>query len=414
MNGELLAILEQIERDKGIDKNVLLLAVESALVSAAKRVWKDVDPEAEIKIEIDRETGKIRAFAGNKEIKSKDFGRIAAQTAKQVIIQKIREAEKDVIFGEFQGRVGQIVSGSVYRFDHGNIIVDLNKTEGFIPRSEQSGKEEFHQGERIRAYVIDVKKESRGPQIVLSRAHPNLVRRLFELEVPEIYESIVEIKSIAREPGERTKIAVWSKDEKVDCVGACVGMRGQRVKNIVMELHGEKIDIVRWSEDNNDFVTAALSPAKIQKIAFDKEAHRAQVIVPEDQLSLAIGKHGQNVRLASKLTGWELDIRTEETKEGKEAKEIKEIKEEKAPKEKKETKQKKEKTPSKKTIKLTSLTGVGAKLAGNLKEAGFDSLEKLAKSNIEELSKIKGLGKKKAESIIEEATKLAAETEKEG
>ncbi|MBM3248147.1 MAG: transcription termination/antitermination protein NusA [Candidatus Omnitrophica bacterium] len=401
MNGELIAILEQIERDKGIDRNVLLQAVESALVSAAKRVWKDVDPEAEIKVELDKETGKIRAFAGNKEIKSKDFGRIAAQTAKQVIIQKIREAEKDVIFGEFQGRVGQIVSGSVYRFERGNIIVDLNKTEGFIPKSEQSIKEEFHQGERIRSYVIDVKKESKGPQIVLSRTHPNLVRKLFELEVPEIYESIVEIKAIAREPGERTKIAVWSKDEKVDCVGACVGMRGQRVKNIVMELHGEKIDIVRWSEDNNDFVVAALSPAKIQKITFDKEAHRAQVIVPEDQLSLAIGKHGQNVRLASKLTGWELDIRTEETKEEKE------------PKEKKETKQKKEKTPVKKKIELTALAGVGAKLSDNLKEAGFDSLEKLAKTNIEELSKIKGLGKKKAEGIIEEAIKLTTETEKE-
>ena len=387
MNGELLAILEQIERDKGIDKEILIQAVETALVSAARKVWKDIGEEVEIKVELDRETGKIKTFAGRKEIKSNDFGRIAAQTAKQVIIQKIREAEKDVVFGEFQSKIGQIVSGGVYRFDRGNIIVDLGKTEGFIPKSEQSQKEEFRQGERIRAYVIEVKKESKGPQIVLSRTSPNLVRKLFELEVPEIYEGIVEIKSIAREPGERTKIAVYSKDEKVDCVGACVGMRGQRVKSIVTELHGEKIDIVRWSTENNEFVSAALSPAKIEKITFNKEAKRAEIMVPDDQLSLAIGRHGQNVRLASKLTGWELDIRCKEAKKKK---------------------------VSEKVSSLTDLTGVGTKLADSLIEAGFDTFEKLAKSNKEELSKIKGLGKKKAEGVIQEAGKLSkTKTKKE-
>jgi len=387
MSGELLSILEQIERDKGIDKEVLIQAVESALVSAARKIWT-VDPEVEIKVELDRETGQIKAFAGKKEIQSSEFGRIAAQTAKQVIIQKIREAEKEVVYGEYQNKVGELVTGSVYRFDRGNIIVDLNKTEGFVPKSEQSRKEEFHQGERIRAYIIEVKKESKGPQIVLSRTDPNLVKKLFELEVPEIYEGIVEIKAIAREPGERTKIAVWSKDEKVDCIGACVGMRGQRVKNIVSELHGEKIDIVRWSEDSKEFINAALNPAKIDKIVFDKEVKKAEVLVPEDQLSLAIGKHGQNVRLASKITEWELDIRCNEVK-------------------------KKKKVAKEVVPDLTSLPGVGAKVAVALKEAGFDSLEKLAEAKIEELSKIKGLGKKKVEGIIQEANKLTAKPKKE-
>lgn len=392
MDSELLTILEQIERDKGIDKEILIQAVEAALVSAARKVWKDVGPEVEIRVELDRESGKIRAFAGRKEIKSNEFGRIAAQTAKQVIIQKIREAEKEVVYGEFVGRVGQIVNGSVYRFDRGNIIVDLGKTEGFVPKSEQSQKEEFRQGERIRAYVIEVKKESKGPQVVLSRTHPNLVRKLFELEVPEIYEGIVEIKSIAREAGERTKISVFSKDEKVDCVGACVGMRGQRVKNIVTELHGEKIDIVRWSEDSKELVSAALSPAKIEKITFDKEAKRAEVMVADDQLSLAIGRHGQNVRLASKLTGWELDIRSKDKE--KEAKVEKEA-------------------PKKEASGLTNLSGVGTKLATSLIEAGFDTLDKIAASNADELSKIKGLGKKKAEGIIQEASKLSSKDKKE-
>ncbi|MFH1655348.1 MAG: transcription termination factor NusA [Candidatus Omnitrophota bacterium] len=391
MSEELLSILEQIERDKGIEKEVLIQAVESALVSAARKIWA-ADPEVEIKVELDRETGQIKAFAGKKEIKSSEFGRIAAQTAKQVIIQKIREAEKEVVYGEFQSKVGELVTGSVYRFDRGNIIVDLNKTEGLVPKSEQSRKEEFHQGERISAYIIEVKKETRGPQIILSRTNPNLVKKLFELEVPEIYEGIVEIKAIAREPGERTKIAVRSKDEKVDCVGACVGMRGQRVKNIVSELHGEKIDIVRWSDEAREFVSAALNPAKIDKVIFNKETKRAEVLVPEDQLSLAIGKHGQNVRLASKLTEWELDIRSKEVK-----------------KEKKEKKEAAKEAPS-----LTDLPGVGAKVADSLKEAGFDTFEKLAQAKIEELSKIKGLGKKKAEVIIQEANKLTGKTEKEG
>lgn len=388
MNVEILAILEQIERDKGIKKEILIEAVESAIATAAKKIC-NVKDEQEIKVEFDQETGKIRAFAGKEEIKSKDFGRIAAQTAKQVIIQKIREAEKDVIFSEFQGRMGEIVSGGVYRFDRGSIIVDLGKTEGAIPKNEQSSKEEFHQGERIRAYVLDVKKESKGPQIVLSRAHPNMVKRLFELEVPEIYEGIVEIKAISRQAGERTKIAVYSKDDKVDCVGACVGMRGSRVKSIVSELHGEKIDIVRYSDDMREYISAALSPAKISEIKLDKAKQKAEVIVDEDQLSLTIGKHGQNVRLASKLVGWELNIRHKGATKAEEKEVVAEEKQEE--------------------ISLTQLTGVGKKLAETLKKAGFESVEKIACAKLEDLTKIKGLGKKKAEVILDEAKGFAEE-----
>ncbi len=307
MDNELLTILEQLERDKGISKDTLIEAVESAVASAARKIWT-VDKEEDIKVVLDRKTGKITAWAGDEEIHSSEFGRIAAQTAKQVVIQKIREAEKDVVYTEYNARLGQIISGAVYRFERGNIIIDLGKSEALIPRSEQSNKEEFRQGERIRAFLLEVRRDIRGPQIILSRTNVNFVKRLFELEVPEIYEGIIEVKSIAREPGERTKIAVYSKDEKIDCVGACVGMRGSRVKNIVTELHGEKIDIVRYSDDIKEYIQAALSPAEISQMQLISEEKRVNIIVDEDQLSLAIGKYGQNVRLASKLVGWELDI----------------------------------------------------------------------------------------------------------
>ncbi len=328
-NSELMTILEQLERDKGIDKDTLIAAVEAAVASAARKIWT-VDKEEDVKVVLDRRTGKITAWAGDEEIHSSEFGRIAAQTAKQVVIQKIREAEKDVVFNEYNLRIGQIISGAVYRFERGNIIVDLGKCEALIPKSEQSNKEEFRQGERIRAYVLEVRKENRGPQIVLSRAHPHFVKRLFELEVPEIYEGIIEVKAIARDPGERTKIAVYSKDEKIDCVGACVGMRGSRVKNIVTELHGEKIDIVRYSDDIKEYIQAALSPAEIAQMQLISDDKRVNIIVDEDQLSLAIGKYGQNVRLASKLVGWELDIYSakqwEEKQKGKQGAAVEDVK----------------------------------------------------------------------------------------
>jgi len=392
MSQELLAILGQIEREKGIKKEVLIEAVESALLSAVRKVI-DIKPDEELTVHLDSATGKIRAFKNKTEITSIDFGRIAASTARQVIIQKIREAEKEVVFDEFQGRVGEIVSGTVYRFEKGNIIVDLlGKAEGILLKREQSPKEEFKQGQRIRAYVVEVKKEAKGPQIILSRAHPNLVKKLFELEVPEIYEGIVEIKSIARQAGERTKLAVWSKNDKVDSVGACVGMRGNRVRNIVNELQGEKIDIVRYNDDIREYIKAALSPAKISEIRIDKENLKAEIIVEDDQLSLAIGKHGQNVRLASKLIGWELDIRTKTSMaiEKEPEEEEKEAKEEKKEKE----------------VLLSELTGVGEKTLNNLKEAGFLTIEDILKTDVETLLKVKGIGQKKAEKLISEARKL--------
>jgi N utilization substance protein A len=301
MSQELLAIIEQLEREKGIKRDVLIAAIESALVSAAKKVI-DLKPDEELKVHIDQSTGKIRAFRQDKEVTSIDFGRIAASTARQVIIQRLREAEKDVIFNEFQAKVGEIVSGTVYRFEKGSIVIDLlGKAEGLLLKREQSPREEFKQGQRIRAFVVDVKREAKGAQILLSRAHQNFVKKLFELEVPEIFEGIVEIKSISRQPGERTKIAVYSKNDKVDSVGACVGMRGNRVRNIVTELQGEKIDIVRYHDDIREYIKGALSPAEVAEIKLNKEAMKAEVIVNEDQLSLAIGKHGQNVRLASRL-----------------------------------------------------------------------------------------------------------------
>ena len=382
MSQELLAIIEQIEREKGINKEILFEAVESALASAARKVL-GISPEEKLRVELDRNTGKIRAFKNEEELTaSMDFGRIAASVARQLIIQKIREAEKEVVFHEFQGRVGEIVSGAVYRFDKGNIIVDLlGKAEGILLRREQSPKEEFRPGQRIRAYIAEVKKETKGLQIILSRTHPNFVKKLFELEVPEIYEGIVEMKGIARQPGERTKIAVWSKNEKVDSVGACVGMRGNRVKNIVNELHGEKIDIVRYSDDSKEYIKAALSPAKIAEIKLDKEHLRAEVIVDNDQLSLCIGKHGQNVRLASRLVGWELDIRTKAPAAAAEAE--------------------KEEAPS-----LEQISGVGEKTLAHLKEAGFNTIGDISKAKIEDLVNIKGIGKKKAQKLIEEAKKL--------
>jgi len=398
-SGELLAILEQLERDKGIDKEVLIQAVESAVASAAKKIWT-VDKDEDVQVVLDRKSGKLTAFAGTQEIRSTEFGRIAAQTAKQVVIQKIREAEKDVIYAEYHNRIGEIISGGVYRFDKGSIIVDLGKTEGLVPRSEQSGKEEFRQGDRIRCYVLDVARETRGPQVILSRAHPQFVKRLFELEVPEIFEGIVEIKSISRDVGERTKISVYSKDEKVDCVGACVGMRGSRVKNIVSELQGEKIDIVRYSDDIKEYIQAAISPAEISQIQIDSEEKKANIIVADDQLSLAIGRRGQNVRLASELVGWELNIFTaaqweESQTQGETAEQ------DAAP----ALSESPAATPAE-DDPLRRLPGMSDKLLAGLKAIGMDSLEKIAQAGVDDLTPVKGLGKIKADKFINGARAL--------
>lgn len=416
MSQELLAILEQMEREKGIKKEVLVETVEAAVLSAARKVI-DVKPGEDLSVSLDRNSGKIHAYVekgeNRREVDSIDFGRIAASTARQVIIQKIREAEKEIIFNDFQGKVGEIVSGVVYRFEKGNIVIDLlGKAEGLLLRREQSPKEDYKQGQRIRAFVLEVKKESKGAQIILSRTHPNLIKKLFELEVPEIYEGIVEIKAVARQAGERTKIAVCSKNEKVDSVGACVGMRGNRVRNIVNEIQGEKIDIVRYNEDIREYIKASLSPAKISEIKMEKEKQKAEVIVDDDQLSLAIGKHGQNVRLASRLIGWELDIRTK-TPPAEEAKE--EAVAEEGAKEKKAKKTKKKKTAegvqaegkksAKKQESLEGLSGVGEKTLENLKEAGFNSVKDILDAGVEGLVKVKGIGQKKAEKLIQDLKK---------
>ncbi len=404
MSQELLAIIEQIEREKGIKKEVLIEAVESALLSAARKAF-DIRPNENLKIELDSVTGKIRAFRNEQEIVSLEFGRIAASTARQVIIQKIREAEKDVIFNEFQGKVGEIASGTVYRFEKGNIIIDLlGRAEGILPKYEQSSREEFKQGQRIRVYILEVKRESKGPQIILSRAHLNFVKKLFELEVPEIYEGIVEIKAISRQAGERTKIAVLSKNERVDSVGACVGMRGNRVRNIVNELQGEKIDIVPFKEDIKEYISHALSLAQVVEIKLNKDKLRAEVVVAQDQLSAAIGKQGQNVKLASKLIGWELDIRTKETADSAALKPKEETEENEAVTKKGETAV--EETDKKKKVGLENLPGVGEKTVLNLKQAGFDSIESLTKAKTDDLIKIKGIAEKKAQKLIEESKRL--------
>lgn len=392
MNEELLTVLEHIERERGIDKELLFKAIESAFVSAARKIVgkKDVD----VTVTIDRTTGEIKIISEGKEIESSEFGRIAAQTAKQVIIQKIREAERDIVFDDYQKRVGSITSGSVHRFEKGDIILDLGNTEAILPRPQQCPGERYKQGDRIRAYILEVNKTTHGPQIILSRSNAAFVRKLFEIEVPEMSEGIVEIKAIAREAGERTKLAVWSKDEKVDAVGACVGMRGSRVKDIVRELHGERVDIVRWSEEMKEYVKGALSPAEPLAIKVDKEKKRIEAIVPDDQLSIGIGKHGQNVRLASRLVGWEIDIRGKEEKP-KALKEAEAVKEEfKAGLEVREK------------TSLTDIDGVGKKTERILIEAGYDTLEKIKKLTIEDLTKLEGIGKKTAEKIIKSANEL--------
>jgi len=396
MNEEFLRILDNIEREKGISKEVLFGAVESALVSAARKVIGKKTEDVSVKI--DRQSGQIKVISEGKEIESGGFGRIAAQTAKQVIIQKIREAERDVIYDEFQSKLGDIISGSVHRFERGDIIVDLGKTEAILPRSQQCHKESYRQGDRVRAYVLDVKKSPRGPQIVISRTHTGFVKKLFELEVPEISEGIVEIKSIYREAGERTKIAVHSKEEKVDPVGACVGMRGSRVKSIVKEIHGERLDIIRWSMEIQEYAKAALSPAEVSKINVDQDKKTLEVIVNDDQLSLAIGKHGQNVRIASKLIGWDIDIRS--------AKRLKELKE--SEKTAKKTKEKVKPGKKKTASSITGLDGVGKKAAATLMDAGFDTPDKINGLKLEDLTKLPGIGKKTAEKILRSAKEGAS------
>ncbi len=311
MNAELVRIVDNIARDKNIDRESIFLDLEEAMVSAARKHFGE--PESDIVVRIDRNTGEFSAFKDDEQIDIKHLGRIPAQTAKQVMIQKIRADERDSIYAEFLQRKGEIISGTVVRYESGTLIINLNhRTEGFMPKNEQIVGQTHRPGERIRCLILDVKEAANQVKIILSRTHPDFIRRLFDLEVPEIGEGIIEIRVLAREAGYRTKVAVASLDEKVDPVGACVGVRGSRIKNIVEELGGEKIDIVRWNESSQVLITNSLMPARVSEIALCFELGRATVVVDSDQLSLAIGKHGQNVRLAARLTGWDIDILTPE------------------------------------------------------------------------------------------------------
>jgi N utilization substance protein A len=412
MNMAILEAIRQIARSKRIEEATLIEHVEAAMASASK---KSYGPNYNIAVHFDTRTGEFNAFAIKKVVEQVtdpdkelslseareymedieleqevelplppvDFGRIAAQTAKQVVVQRVREAERDMVYNDFKSRQNDIVAATVLRSEGKNVMVDLGETEALLPPKEQVFREDYGNGDRVKVYVVDVRRTSKGPKIIVSRTHPNLVKKLFELEVPEIAEGIVEIKGVAREAGTRTKIAVQSHDSKVDPVGACVGMKGTRVQAIVNEILGEKIDIIPWQEDQEKFIIASLSPAKISRVVLDEAQHAALVLVPEDQLSLAIGKKGQNVRLAAKLTGWRVDIKSEAqlaeeqlraaqaALAGREA--------------------------------LAALPGVGEKTADRLVEQGYGDLATLAAATVEQLSQVEGIGEATAEKILEAA-----------
>jgi transcription termination/antitermination protein NusA len=403
MQPDLNRVIEQVSKEKGIDRQIIVKALEEAMLSAAKKTFghdKNIeaqfntdlgevelfeirtvveqvnDAENEVGLEEARRKLDPDAEVGDQllaKLPAEKFGRIAAQAAKQNIIQRVRDAERDIIYNEFKNRKGELFSGIVQRFEKKNIIVNLGRTDAILPEKEQIPRERYRQGDRIRAFILDVELTGKGPQIVLSRTHPGLLVKLFEQEVPEIYEGIVEAKGAAREPGGRAKIAVVSHDRDVDPVGACVGMRGTRVQAVVQELRGEKIDIVPWTQDPAEYVCRALAPAKVSKIIMDEDDHAMEVIVPDDQLSLAIGKKGQNVRLASRLTGWKLEVMSEAEAEDQ---------------------------ARRARTSLTGIPGVGDVTAELLYQAGFKSAEALAASDEETIGEVDGVGPERAGAIL--------------
>ncbi|MBI5559743.1 MAG: transcription termination/antitermination protein NusA [Deltaproteobacteria bacterium] len=433
MFANLAQIIEQVEKDKGIDKKILVEALESALVKAAEKrfgpnkaiearyneeageielfVFKSVvedvvDPDREISLE-GAHTHDPEARVGDSlglKLDSRELGRIDAQTAKQIIIQKVREAERDIISKEYGEKKGEIITGIVQRFERGDMVVDLGRAEAVLSKKEQVKREIYRQGERIRGIVLDVRSDSKGPQVAMSRTHPGFLMKLFQMEVPEVYEGIVEIKAAAREPGERAKIAVDSNNPDVDPVGACVGLKGSRVQAVVQELKGEKIDIIRWSEDPAILAKNALSPAQISKVVVDEDEKSMEVIVPDEQLSLAIGRKGQNVRLAAKLTGWKIDIHTES-----EAKET--HKEELSPEEslRKEVAAASLREAEEALLNedIMRLKGIGEKTHKALSKAGYKSVGDILNSTPEALREIEGIGEKKAAAIIKAAREFA-------
>ncbi|OYW55962.1 MAG: transcription termination/antitermination protein NusA [Hyphomicrobium sp. 32-62-53] len=402
---ELLQIADSVAREKSIDRKIVIQAMENAIQKAAKSRY---GAENDIRCEIDPKTGETRltrvlavvenveneateirladAQRRNPEVSIGDliaeslppleFGRVAAQNAKQVIVQQVREAERDRQFGEYKDRIGEIINGTVKRAEYGNVIVDLGRAEGIIRRDEMIPRETPKYGDRVRAYIYDVRREQRGPQIFLSRARPEFMARLFAQEVPEIYDGVVEIKSVARDPGSRAKIAVVSKDNSIDPVGACVGMRGARVQAVVNELQGEKVDIIQWNPDAASFIVNALAPAEVSKVVLDEDTNRIEVVVPESQLSLAIGRRGQNVRLASQLTGWDIDILTEQEESERRQKEF-----------------------SERTQMLMDALDVDEVIAQLLVTEGFATVEEVAFVDLGEIANIEGFDEGTAEQI---------------
>jgi N utilization substance protein A len=403
MLSDLNRVIDQVSKEKQIGRDVIVKALEEAMLSAAKKTFgheknleaefntelgeielfeiKTVverveDSENQVTLEVARANIDPEAQIGDEllaKVPAEKFGRIAAQAAKQNIIQRVRDAERDIIYNEFKGRKGELFSGIVQRFERKSIIVNLGRTDAILPEKEQIPRERYRQGDRIRAFILDVELTGKGPQIVLSRTHPGLLMKLFEQEVPEIYEGIVEMKGAAREPGGRAKIAVISNDRDVDPVGACVGMRGTRVQAVVQELRGERIDIVLWRSDPAEYMCRALAPAAVSKIIMDEDARAMEVIVPDDQLSLAIGKKGQNVRLASQLTGWKIDLRSESEAEDEARRARASL------------------------VAIPKLSDLTAEL---LYQNGFKSAEELAASDEETVGEIEGIGPERGGTIL--------------
>src|SRR3989337_2318207 len=429
-------IIDQVGKDKGIDKHILIEALETAVLKAAEKrfgpnkvieahyqeemgeielfLFKEVvehaeDPDTQIEIEAAKELDPEAAIGDSIGVKlgSKEFGRIDAQTAKQIIIQKVREAERNIVYNEYSSKRCEIVTGIVQRFEKGDIIVDLGRAEAILPKKEQVRREGYRQGERVRGIILEVKTEARGPQVTLSRTHPGFIMKLFQMEVPEIYEGIVEIKGAAREPGDRAKIAVVSHNSDVDPVGACVGVKGSRVQAVVQELKGEKIDIIHWADDPAVLVKNALSPAQISKVITDDAVHAMEVVVPDDQLSLAIGKKGQNVRLAAQLTGWKIDITTETDARGEG------ISPDEALRKAVLAAGIKEAIDEKRSAGIKVLEGIGDKTVEKLNSAGFDTVGDIMRTTAEQIERIEGIGKKKAEAIIEAAGKYMKDSTEE-
>nr|HPI41368.1 transcription termination factor NusA [Pseudobdellovibrionaceae bacterium] len=416
---DLAKVIEQVGKDKGIERQLVIDAVIQAMLVAARKKYgtyreieasyneesgevelfefkevvtaeKFVDDEVEIPMEQAKKLDpnvQLGEFIGIK-MGTGDLGRIAAQTAKQIIMQKVRDAERDIIFNEFEQRKGEIASGIARRVERGAIVVDLGRTEAFIPLREQIPGEQFKPGDRLQGYLLEVRQSTKGPQIIMSRASEQYLIKLFEVEVPEIYEGIIEIMAAAREPGQRAKIAVRSKDSAIDPVGACVGMKGTRVQNIVQELRGEKIDIVPWNEDIARFVCNALAPAEISKVYLDEGNHEMEIVVPDSQLSLAIGKRGQNVRLAAKLTGWKLDIVSVSISASRTAESI---------------------------LNLMLIPTMTETMAQNIFQSGFSSFQTLAEAQVEEIMSIPGYDDpKRAEKLIQDCKDLMQDYKNKG